>query len=194
MVSLDSDYWTQRYKNNQVGWDIGYVSTPLKDYIDQLTDKSLRILIPGGGNSYEAEYLWNKGFKNVFVVDISKEPLNNLKSRLTEIPDDQLIHADFFQIEGAFDLVLEQTFFCALAPKLRPRYVLKMHSILRLNGKLVGLLFDLPLKTDGPPFGGGEEEYRALFQTKFQIDIMDRAYNSIQPRSGNEFFLKLMKK
>jgi thiopurine S-methyltransferase len=61
--NLDKQYWENRYKENQTGWNIGYISTPIKLYINQLTDKSIRILIPGGGNSYEAEYLWLNGFK-----------------------------------------------------------------------------------------------------------------------------------
>ena len=51
------EYWINRYKEERTGWDIGYPSTPLKEYIDQLQDKNLRILIPGAGNGYEAEYL-----------------------------------------------------------------------------------------------------------------------------------------
>ena len=34
--SRKKNYWENRYNNNETGWDIGYLSTPLKDYIDQL--------------------------------------------------------------------------------------------------------------------------------------------------------------
>ncbi|SHI83533.1 Thiopurine S-methyltransferase (TPMT) [Algibacter luteus] len=51
------NYWTQRYNERQTGWDVGKPTTPLKTYIDQLKNKSLKILIPGAGNAYEAEYL-----------------------------------------------------------------------------------------------------------------------------------------
>jgi hypothetical protein len=44
------NYWEERYLKNEIGWDIGAVSTPLKEYIDQLTNKACRILIPGAGN------------------------------------------------------------------------------------------------------------------------------------------------
>ena len=126
----------------------------LKKYIDQLTDKNIKILIPGGGNSYEAEYLHNLGFKNVFVVDISPTALTNLKNRVPDFPKNHLIDIDFFKLNNSFDLILEQTFFCALTPKLRDNYVLKMNQLLRPNGKLVGLLFNIPLNKDRPPFGG----------------------------------------
>ncbi len=48
----EENYWTNRYKIESTGWDIGYASTPLKEYIDQLSDKTIRILIPGAGNAY----------------------------------------------------------------------------------------------------------------------------------------------
>lgn len=49
---LDAHYWNERYQNSATGWDIGAVSTPLKEYIDQLDSKEIRILIPGCGNAY----------------------------------------------------------------------------------------------------------------------------------------------
>ncbi len=55
------------------------ISTPLKEYFDQLTNKEIRILILGGGNSYEAEYHHKLGFKNVFVIDYTPTALSNLK-------------------------------------------------------------------------------------------------------------------
>ena len=103
-MDLNKNFWDLRYQNNEIGWDIGYISTPLKKYIDQLTDKNIKILIPGGGNSYEAEYLHNLGFKNVFVVDISPTALTNLKNRVPDFPKNHLINIDFFKLNNSFDL------------------------------------------------------------------------------------------
>ena len=193
-MDLNKNFWDLRYQNNEIGWDIGYISTPLKKYIDQLTDKNIKILIPGGGNSYEAEYLHNLGFKNVFVVDISPTALTNLKNRVPDFPKNHLINIDFFKLNNSFDLILEQTFFCALTPKLRDNYVLKMNQLLRPNGKLVGLLFNIPLNKDRPPFGGTKKEYLSYFKNYFKIEIMELSYNSISERTNNEFFIKLIKK
>ena len=35
-MSLDSNSWNDRYLSNNTGWDVGYITTPLKDYFDQL--------------------------------------------------------------------------------------------------------------------------------------------------------------
>ena len=184
-------FWNHKYLSGETGWDIGQVSTPIKEYIDQLSDKNLKILIPGGGNSYEAEYLFENGFNNVFVVDISSIPLKNLAERIPSFPKENLLHADFFELEDTFDLILEQTFFCALDPSLREAYTDKMHQLLKPDGKLVGLLFNIPLNDDKPPFGGNKDEYEKLFSEKFKIEKMETAYNSIPPRAGNELFFIL---
>src|SRR5699024_270118 len=179
----------------KTGWNIGYVSTPIKEYINQLENKDLKILIPGSGNSYEAEYLYQQGFSNVFVADISKYPLENFQKRLPDFPKNQLLHLDFFKIQQKFDLIIQQTFFCALPPKLREKYVEKMADLLNPNGKLIGLLFDFPFhENEGPPFGGSKEEYKNLFADKFTIEIMETAYNSIKPRKNRELFIKMIKK
>lgn len=193
-MDLDESFWTKNYLKGKTGWDIGYVSTPIKEYIDQLTDKNSDILIPGGGNSYEAEYLHRQGFKNVFVVDFSAIPLQNLEKRAPTFPKENLLQQNFFDLEGQYDLILEQTFLSALNPELREDYVAKMHELLKPGGKLVGLLFNIPLNDHRPPFGGKKDEYELLFKKRFEIEVMETAYNSIPPRAGNELFIMMKKK
>ena len=191
---FDKTYWESKYNDEATGWDIGYASAPLVDYFKQLTNKKLKILIPGGGNCYEAEYLFEQGFENVFVIDIAEQPLKNLKARFPDFPDNQLIHDDFFNLEGKYDLIVEQTFFCALDPVLRKKYADKMYDLLAEKGKLAGLLFDYELTDEGPPFGGSSAEYLQLFSEKFTIKKLERCYNSIQPRAGRELFFIFEKK
>jgi len=188
-MKLNKKFWEAKYVENKLGWDIGYISPPLKAYIDQLTDKNIKILIPGAGNGYEVEYLYNNGFTNIYVIDIAQQPLDNLKKRIPLFPVNQLVHLDFFDLdENGFELILEQTFFCALDPLLREGYVSKMNELLSPDGKLVGLFFDFPLTAQGPPFGGNKQEYKELFNQHFNIRILERAYNSIMPRKDNELF------
>ncbi len=188
MNKYNKSFWEERYQNNQTGWDVGYISTPLKDYIDQLVNKNIKILIPGAGNSHEAEYLWNNGFKNIYVLDIAEHPLLNFKRRIPDFPETHLLHDDFFEIKDTFDLIIEHTFFCALNPVLRDKYVSKTHDLLSEKGKLIGLLFDFELTKEGPPFGGSKNEYLAHFSNHFKIKTLEKAYNSIKPRQDRELF------
>jgi len=187
-MKLDKEYWEAKYRENKTGWDLGSVSPPLKQYIDQLKDKSIKILLPGAGNSYEAEYLFINGFKNIYVLDIAEVPLKNLKRRIPGFPEENLIQADFFEFEESFDLILEQTFFCALPIQKRSLYAKKMHQLLNKNGKLVGLLFNFKFPVEGPPFGGSKKEYLTYFSPHFEIEIFETCTNSILPRQGNELF------
>lgn len=188
-LRMNKEYWEDRYRSKTLGWDIGYVSTPIKTYIDQLIDKDMRILVPGSGFGYEAIYLFKSGFKNVFVLDITKKPFEHIKKECPEFPDEQLIESDFFKADPEkFDLIIEQTFFCALDPKLRIDYAVKMHQLLKDGAKLAGLFFDFPLTENGPPYGGSKEEYYQLFKSYFKIKTLERSYNSIGPRQGNELF------
>ena len=193
-MSLDSNSWNQRYLSKNTGWDIGYVSTPLKEYFDQLKNKDLRILIPGCGNSHEAEYLFSLGFQNVYVLDFSKKAINNFSSRVPVFPKDNLLCEDFFNISGNYDLIIEQTFFCAINKSKRFEYVNKIHSLLNKNGRLVGLLFNGPMNDDHPPFGGSIAEYKKLFSSLFDLKIIQFSKNSISSRNGKELFINFLLK
>ena len=192
-MELDANYWATRYATSETGWDLGGPSTPLKEYLDQRTNKELRILIPGGGRAYEAEYAHRLGFRNVFVIDLTEAPFVDLLARCPDFPKEHLIIGDLFAHESRYDLILEQTFFCAIDPALRPKYVEHMHRLLEPGGHLVGVLFDSVPNPVGPPFGGSEEEYHALFKPYFPEVSFERCNNSIAPRAGRELWLRAVK-
>ncbi len=191
---MNKDFWDNRYLEGETGWDVGSVSGPLKDYIDQLEDRSVKILVPGAGNAYEAEYLFLKGFRNVHVLDISAVAIEGFIKRFPDFPRSQVIIEDFFRHEGGYDLIIEQTFFCAIERRLRAEYAEKIYNLLNDNGKAVGLLFNHEFGKDEPPFGGTKEEYEKYFSPFFVTEIFETAYNSIKPRSGRELFFKFRKK
>lgn len=195
---LDSAYWSGRYETGQTGWDTGTITPPLQAYFEQLgTPDDRRILIPGAGRAYEAEYLHRRGFTSVWVADVAPEPLRDLQARVPDFPPEHLLLADFFQLQPTppFDLIVEQTFFCALPPALRAAYAEQCAQLLRPGGTLMGLLFqrDFGPSTE-PPFGGTPAEYRAYFAPYFEFKHFETAYNSLKPRQGQELFICLKKK
>ena len=187
------EFWTQRYATEQTGWDMGQASPPLTAFLQQWKNKEAQILIPGAGNAHEALWLHKQGFKNVHVLDVAQQPLQNLKLRCAGFPDAHLHQADFFEFSGEFDLIIEQTFYCAINPQLRDSYVRKMHQLLKPNGQLFGVFFTFPLTESGPPFGGSLAEYKTRFNDCFRILKLEPCYNSIVPRQGKEAFVRLLK-
>lgn len=191
--SLDQEYWENQYKTKATGWDLGKVSPPLKEHFEVIENKDSRILIPGCGNSYEAEYMLSLGFTDITVIDIAPTLIESLQGKFENNPSIKIILGDFFEHQGEYDLIIEQTFFCALPPKMRENYVSKIHQLLSSKGKLVGLLFNKTFES-GPPFGGSQTEYEQLFVAKFEILRMDLCLNSIIPRANSELFIEFQKK
>lgn len=191
---LDASFWNDHWKTGQTGWDMGQASPPVTNYLDQYENKHASILIPGCGNAYEAEYLVAKGFADITLVDIAEEAVARLKEKFKANPEVKVLCEDFFQHRGEYDLIIEQTFFCAQLLSRRPEYARKMASLLKKEGKLVGVLFGIQFPTEGPPFGGEKLEYTTLFEPFFQIKTMELCDNSIPPRAGAELFVNLVKK
>jgi len=193
---LDKDYWQNRYEQIQTGWDAGRITTPIKTYFDQVTNKDAKILIPGCGNAHEATYLFENGFTQVYLCDWARAPLEQFAQQNPSFPKEQLICANFFELTLTnFDYIIEQTFFCAIDPMLRPLYAKKTAQLLKKDGRLIGLLFNEQLQLDrsGPPFGGNKAEYMTYFQEYFTYLYIENCYNSIKPRQGAELFVKLVK-
>ena len=191
---LDHNYWNTRWRLAETGWDIGYPSPPIENYMLQYKDKKAAILVPGCGNAYEAEFLANSGFKNITLLDISDYAVNILKERFKDYPEVNVVCEDFFDHKGNYDVIIEQTFFCAIDPTKRNDYAEKAAELLTEKGQLTGLLFNKVFETKGPPFGGTEPEYRFIFEPFFKSIYMQECYNSIDSRKGKELFINLRKK
>ena len=194
-MELNDKFWNERWLNDDTQWDLGYPAPAIVDFVNTLPDKSMHILIPGCGNAYEAEYLNKCGFTRVFVLDYAEEALRRFAKRVPDFPKKHLLCSDFFTLsEGKFDLVIEQTFFCAIDPSLREKYAETMSGLLRKDGVLCGLLFTQTPNDGGPPFSGSFEEYQKLFAERFTIRKMEPCKNSIKPREGRELWIELVKK
>lgn len=189
----DKYYWDERYSTQQTGWDLGAPSPALVHFFEEVKNKDLRILIPGCGNAYEAKYLLQSGFKDITILDFAPTLVGMLQQNFSSFSEIQVVEADFFRYEGQFDLIVEQTFFCAQQKSQRESYVEKMHELLAPGGKLVGLLFDREFEA-GPPFGGSKEEYLKLFtDTNFEVLHMEKTTLSVEPRMGTELFFEVIK-
>lgn len=187
-------FWENRWQSGQTGWDLGQPSPPIVSFFENISSNippDSAILIPGCGNAHEADFLLKKGFSNITLIDISPKAAADLQVRF----GDKLtvLEGDFFEMKGRFDLIVEQTFFCAIDPSLRPNYVEKMASLLKPGGRLVGLLFDTEFD-GGPPFGGNRTEYGPIFEPFFEIKTMEICQNSIPPRQGRELWVEFTAK
>ena len=191
--SEDTPYWEERYRENNTPWDLGMVSPPLKNYIDRLTDHNLSVLIPGCGNAYEASYLLERGFRKVTLIDLSATLTSSLQSKYKGQPI-EIINANFFDHKGNYDLILEQTFFCAIHPSLRKAYVNTCYDLLNKDGKIAGVLFNKKFAENEPPYIASDNEYRNLFENLFHFNEFLPCTTSAGPRLGCEVSFEFQKK
>ncbi len=191
---LDDAYWQARWEAENTPWDIGHASPAIVDFVKANIAKDAKILIPGCGNAYEAEALLNLGYENVHIIDLSKTALALFIDRVPHFPMAHIHCGDFFEMKDSFDVIIEQTFFCALEPTLRNAYAQKVYELLKSEGILTGLLFNIPLNADKPPFGGDIEAYKLIFDTLFTLVEIETCATSIKPRLGNELYIHFQKK
>jgi len=190
---LDQNYWNEKWLNNETGWDIGQASPPIVEYMKQYPNKNIKFLIPGCGNAYEAEFLYKNGFRDITLIDIAPKAVEILQEKFKNNPEIKVLCQDFFKHTGNYDLIIEQTFFCAIPPARRKEYAEKAFSLLNPNGKLIGVLFDKQFNQPFPPFGGCPCEYKPIFQPFFEIKTMETCYNSIPSRANSELFINFKK-
>ena len=191
MTQLSSKYWEQRYVDKNTGWDVGDVVPQWKAFFKDFTsiDKRIRILVPGAGFGHEVEYLHHTGFQNVHILDWSSSAIESFQQRLPTFPKSHCHVGDFFEHKGQYDMIVEQTFFCAIDPSLREQYVLAIDNILTEEGQWAAMLFNTHFDGDGPPFGGSIDEYIDLFKGVFKEIVIDEEPASIEPRKGREVFV-----
>lgn len=193
-MKLDANYWQSRYEEDNAPWDLGLISPAILEILESLENKSMQILIPGSGRGHEAVYLRQKGFHNVYLCDWAPGAFDYLLKQHPSYPKELLLIQDFFTLTQKFDLILEQTFFCALPKILRQDYARKMANLLNVDGLLTGLLFASEFEKPGPPFGGTKTEYISVLELFLEVDYMELATNSIPPRQGNELLFRAKQK
>jgi hypothetical protein len=78
---------------------------------------------------------------------------------------------------GTFDTWIEHTFFTALPPELRPRYIAAAAALLRPGGLILGVYLRGE-EEGGPPFAVTERQLRALVAPAFRVVTLELAANS----------------
>ena len=188
--------WQRHYEENDLGWDLGQVAPPFVKLWQEEKLPLGKVLVPGCGRGHEVVFLAENGF-DVTAIDFSSGAVTYLKNALKKRNlEGRILHQDFFSLdeshEGVYDLVLEQTFFCAISPKQRRDYVLNVSRILKPGGILVGLFYHTD-EQGGPPYNTTREDIEMHFSKKFKIQELDKTSLSAEQRKDKEW-LGILKK
>jgi len=201
-------FWAGRYQAGETGWDHGEPSPGLIDFLKMhvgarrtVPVQPGTILVPGCGRGHDTRVLAKAGF-DVTAIDVVPQAIDDAR-RLTA-SDAGAQHAaplryeiaDFFNLppalQGPYDWLFEHTFFCAIDPALRDRYVEIVTSLIKPGGRLLGIFYNIQPDT-GPPFGTTREELTERFAPQFSLEYesVPRSYES---RTGKELLMLWQRK
>ncbi len=171
--------WEQAYLDGNSPWDLGAAPPSLQRVVAELVqtreagDGSVeRVFVPGTGRGHDARAFAAAGF-DVTANDIAATAVAEGKALDAEAGLSMTwSRADLFalpaDLDGSFDLVWEQTCFCAIPPARRDDYVAAVARLLRPGGSWVGVLWDVG-RPGGPPFAINREHIEQHFLAAFEI-------------------------
>ena len=191
------EYWDNRYLKNEDKWDLNYPTPIFVNWSKSLKNKK-KILIPGAGKGHDAIYLAEKGH-DVYAVDFSIQATNYItKIAQNKNIDINVINANLFSLQkyyNYFDILLEYTFYCAISPSKRSRYIKESYNLLKNNGEFVGIFLPInkTIKEGGPPFAVNITETINKFTKYYKIIECCKSTHSIKERAENEIYISMKK-
>ena len=196
-VGYSCEDWEHHYKTNDLGWDLGRVAPPFARLWKERMVSPCKAIIPGCGRGHEAIFLAEHGFQ-ITAVDFAQGAVTSLKKSLEKKNLlGQVLCQDFFELDlcfnNKFDLMLENTFFCAIKPSMRQKYVLTAGRILRPGALFIGLFYETD-KEGGPPFNTKKSDIEEYFSERFKVEILDKSLYSAEQRLGKEWLAIFKKK
>lgn len=157
--------WEQRFRDEETPWERGALHPAVQHWHDLgLPATRNRMIIPGCGRAPELLYFAEAGY-DVTAADLSQTAIDwqaeNLRHHGVEAT---LVSGDVFEHEPSspYDCVWEQTFLCAIPPRLRETYERSVHDWLKPGGILLALFMQKD-ERGGPPYGCSLEAMRELF-------------------------------
>ena len=197
MEGYSQEDWQRHYDENDLGWDLGQVAPPFVSLLESNIISPCKTLVPGCGRGHEVIFLAKNGF-DVTALDYSIGAVNYLNSAILERKlNSKVLNLDFFQLDSThddlYDLLIEQTFFCAISPSQRLLYVETVARILKKGGMIAGLFYYTG-QDGGPPFNTTRDDIVKYFSGSFEIRELIRAKNSAEKRRDKEWLAILIKK
>jgi len=151
-------------------FDVAGVSLPLAAELSKrnhVPTTGMSALVPGSGRAYDAIALAEHGFTSITAVDLSptaceaaREEIAQSTASKTTTCDSAtaagsnitVLRGDFFELEGQYDFIWDNTFLCALDPSARERWARQMKALLKPGGELLTCVFPIGEREGGPPF------------------------------------------
>lgn len=189
-------------QQNEVSWYQPVPKASIEFFESNNIPKDANIIDVGSGDSYFIDYLVDKGYNNIYALDISEHALNRLKTRLGEkansvhwIVSDVLdfkpsINFDYWHDRAAFHFLSD--------PNDVNKYISLTSEYIKPNGKMMVATFSDsgPLKCSGINIKQySKEELANQFSKSFQkIKCIEETHPTPFNTTQNFTFCSFVKK
>lgn len=163
--------WDARFRADDAPWERKGLHPAFAHWqaLGLLTPES-SIYVPGCGRGEEPLALAKAGL-SVTAIDLSATAIAWQRARFADAGLSAHLEAGdaiAYRPDTPFDLYWEQTFLCAIPPRLREAYETAAHAQIRPGGALLALFMQKE-EMGGPPYGCGLPAMRTLFpDTRWQ--------------------------
>ena len=146
-----SPYWDELWKGGMPAgeaFDAPAGCEALRRYLETMDLKGDEVaLIPGAGRGHDAIVL-AKHVGRVVSLDMSPHAIAAAKAWHAEqaspgVDKVEFVEGDFFEHEGAYDVIFDCTFLCALHPRARERWAKQETKLLKPGGRVISLVFPI---------------------------------------------------
>ena len=196
---MDQAFWQGIYDEGPPRFDLKGPSAPFVDWLEANQPPAGRAIVPGCGFGHDVLELARRGWDAV-GVDFADTPVQSgraaaakagLAAKATFVQQDVLT----LDQPAEYDLLFEQTCYCAIEPHRRDEYVRFAARVVKPAGTLVFVVFPVDGRSGGPPFNIGVEEVPLRFAADFDlVRIGAPARASAPARTGKELFAELRRK
>lgn len=190
---MDSDFWHQRWKNNEIAFHANEANPHLVNHFEKLSlEKGSRIFLPLCGKTLDISWLISNGFKVVgaelsqiaiqqLFEELGLEPIITTAGKVTHYSANSIdiFVGDLFDLTrdilGPVDAIYDRAALVALPESMRPRYTSHLVNIAEEVPQLLICFEYNQTLQEGPPFSINQEELHFHYTKNYQLTLLEIA-------------------
>jgi thiopurine S-methyltransferase len=191
IVTMDSSYWIDRWRENRIGFHEGRPNAFLVHHSERL-GRGRRVLVPMCGKAEDLAYLAALGHEVLGIELVAEAALAffeehglqanvSMRGELTAYSAGRVtvLVGDVFaatrEAVGSVDALYDRAALIALPPETRPGYATHLTTLLEANAPAIVITLEYPQEAmAGPPFSVPERELRMLYPAS-DLELLDEA-------------------
>jgi len=188
---MKTDFWLQRWQNNEIGFHQRKANPLLVTYFENLgLEEDTRVFVPLCGKTLDIPWLLSRGHR-VAGVELSELAVGQLFEELGVAPrvseagrlkryaaeDIDIFVGDIFDLTadvlGPIDAVYDRAALVALPETMRQQYT---RHLMTITGKALQFLITFEYdqsRMDGPPFSVSNDEMQRLYENHYQVRLAE---------------------